>query len=144
MKKLILILMPIVAALAVNAAQPPSVGAYATEITTNLTAAAVQAPIGVWPVAKVYNVRSALVSGGTIGLYWTAPTNSLGAREAEGFNLYWGDINVAATNKWNVGTNQSAAFFKLNTNITYFFFCTARLTNAESLPSELIVYRPLP
>lgn len=144
MKRFILILMPFVVALAVDAAQPPSVGAYATEITTNLTPAAVQAPIGLWPVAKVYNIKSALVSGGTIGLYWNAPTNALGLREAESYNIYWGDINVAATNKWNVGTNQSAAFFKLSTNTTYFFFCTASLTNSESPPSELIVYRPLP
>lgn len=144
MKRFILTLMPFVVALAVDAAQPPSVGAYMTEITTNLTHAAVQAPIGIWPVAKVYNINNALMSGGTIGLYWNAPTNALGAREADGFNIYWGDINVASTNKWNVGTNQSAAFFKLNTNVTYFFFCTARLTNSESLPSELIVYRPLP
>ena len=127
----------------VMAAQPqtPSFGVLTTFTSSNTLPAAVSAPIGLWPVATIYG-PGAMAQSGTLGLTWNAPTNSLGQHEADGFYVSYGDITQNATNKWNVGTNTTAVLYKLNTNQTYFFFCTAYIGAVESLPSNLVVVKP--
>lgn len=61
-----------------------------------------------------------------------------------GYNLYYGAVSGATTNKLNVGSALTAAVSDLQAGNTYFFFATAyNAALAESEPSNQIIYTPV-
>jgi hypothetical protein len=148
MKK-ILSLLFVVGLIAVTHAATPTVGFFTGSGNgwSNLITAGVSAKIGLWPVALIYNTKSSLSNA--VALAWDRSpdtTNNPAQFTNVTYRVYWGDINAGTTNMLFCSTNQYAVFWNLNTNVTYFWFATAKdeAGGLESEPSSLVVAKPSP
>ena len=102
---------------------------------TIVTNVAVAMPVGRWTNAVVYAPVTSLKQG--TQLVWNASVGAVG------YAVYYGDVLLNQTNKFDVAYNTSAVFFGLSTNTTYFFYATAYdAARAESPPSSLVVFKP--
>jgi hypothetical protein len=124
---------------AVSAAPAPPTTTVSTNTPfadqTILTNVAVSMPVGNWNNATIYAPAKSLKDG--IQLSWTPIAGAVG------YQVYYGDVTKAVTNKFDVTYNSGAVFFGLSTNITYFFFSTAYdAARVESAPSNLVLFKP--
>lgn len=120
-------------------------GAAAAGADTTLQ---VKAPAGLWLQCVVYNPTNATAKANVFA--WNSPTNAPGVLDptVTGYILRYGDVTKAETNivrlaHKGVAVHQFAWFSELSTNLTYYFHVTA--TNSageESLPSNVVIYKP--
>lgn len=146
MKKMYSLLV-LMATLAAAQAAAPTVGFFTGNGNgwTNSIFAGVSAKIGLWPIALIYNTKSSLSNA--VALTWDRSpdtTNNPAQFTNITYRVYYGDIVAGTTNVLFCSTNQFAAFWNLNTNLTYFWFVTAKdeAGAIESVPSNLVVAKP--
>ena len=100
-----------------------------------VTNVAVAAPVGRWTNAVVYAPAVSPKQG--TQLVWSLSSGAVG------YAVYYGDVLLNQTNKFDAAYNTSAVFFGLSSNTTYFFYTTAYdAARAESPPSALVIFKP--
>ena len=124
---------------AVAAPLPPAVSAISTNTPfsdkTVLTNVAVMMPVGNWANATVYAPAKSVTQG--IQFSWTPSTG------ATGYAVYYGDVTGTSSNRFDVLTCQSAVFFGLDRNTTYYLYVVAYdAAKAESQPSPAVLFKP--
>lgn len=139
MMKTYLTLALLMVGIAAFAATTPPTAAVSTNTPfgdlTVVTNVAVSMPVGNWNNATIYAPAKSLKQG--TQLTWTTSAG------ATGYQLYYGDVTKAVTNKFDVLYNTGAVFFGLDTNITYFFYVTSYdAARVESAPGNVVLFKP--
>jgi len=104
--------------------------------TTVVSNVAVAMPVGTWTNATIYAPAVSITQG--LQLIWTK-----NAGNSVGFNVYYGDVTTALTNRFDTAFYTNAVFFGLSSNTTFFFYTTGYdVSRVETIPSNVIIAKP--